>query len=309
MVSGNQVYSNTTTNQGGGMLVLGMVDVVGNTIIGNTASSGGGIIATASGEISDNIIRENSAQSGGGIRTVNATGLTLKRNQVIDNQATNGEGGGMNLWGGFFMDISLDGNQVFSNTATTKGGGIYIECPTGVDPIALANTVLADNLAATGSGLYSTVCDLNVAYSTIAANRDSWGDGVGLYLRDPIGSDAVYTIENTILVKQTVGVFIESGTASLEATFLGDGEWVNDSVAGGAGTINLGTLTYQGNPDFVDPDNDDYHVNENSPVIDKGIDTWVTNDMDNQSRTAGQTDIGADEYGQMLFVYLSIVVR
>jgi hypothetical protein len=235
-------------------------------------------------------------------------GLILERNRVIDNKATNGEGGGMNLWGGFFMDIALDGNQVISNTATTKGGGIYIECPTGVDPIDIANTVLANNLAASGSGLYSTVCDLNIAYSTIASNRDAWGDGVGFYFRDPVGSDAVYTIANTIMVKQTIGFFVESGTAALEATFWGSGDWANDADTAGSGTIHLGSITYLGNPSFSNPENNNFHITENSPVIDKGIDTWAITDMDNQSRPAGETDIGADEFGQIIIV-LPLVIR
>ena len=112
------------------MLVLGNVDIIGNTITENSAFSGGGIIATATGTISDNVITGNSARTGGGIRTVNPSGgLMIQRNQVIDNHATNGNGGGMELWGGWYLDITLDGNQVISNTATGKGGGIYIECP------------------------------------------------------------------------------------------------------------------------------------------------------------------------------------
>ena len=181
-------------------------------------------------------------------------GLLLERNRVIDNRATNGDGGGMSLWGGFFMDVTLDGNQVISNTASTKGGGIYLECPTGVDPIDISNTVLADNIAATGSGLYLTVCDANIAYSTVASNGAAWGDGIGFYLRDPIAGTAAYTIENSIVVSQTVGIYVQSGSASLEATFWGDGDWANDADTGGSGTIDPGTLTYQGDPGFVNPD-------------------------------------------------------
>lgn len=309
LVYGNQIISNTTTNQGGGLLVLGTVDVLGNTITGNSASSGGGIIAAASGTIGNNLISSNTAQSGGGIRTVNATGLLLQRNRLNDNRATNGAGGGMNLWGGFFMDVALDGNQVISNTATTKGGGIYLECPTGVDPVDIANTVLAGNLAPTGSGLYSTVCDANIAYNTVAGNRGTWGDGVGLYLRDPIGADAIYTVENTIAVSQTVGVVVESGSATLDATFWGAGDWANDADTGGAGSIVTGTLNYTGDPGFVDPANDDYHVVEDALVVDKGIDTWIATDMDGHPRSAGATDIGADEYVELSYIFLPLVMR
>jgi parallel beta-helix repeat protein len=309
LVSGNQILSNSTSNQGGGLLVLGNVDVLRNTIQGNSASSGGGIVATATGTIGDNLIDENTAGIGGGIRVVNPMGLLLERNRVIGNQATSGDGGGMSLWGGFFMDLTLDGNQVFSNSASTKGGGIYLECPGGVDPIDISNTVLAGNLGATGSGLYSTVCDANLAYSTVASNRGVGGDGVGLYLRDPIGGDATYTLDNSIVVDQATGVYVESGSAAMEATLWGTGDWANDANTGGPGAIDPGTHVYQGDPVFVDPVNKDFHINEGSPAIDKGVDTWISVDMDGQARPSGETDIGADEYGQEFTIYLPAVMK
>lgn len=183
------------------------------------------------------------------------------------------------------------------------------ECPVNSDPVDISNTVLADNIAATGSGLYSTVCDTNIAYSTVASNRGTWGDGIGFYLRDPGGADGAHTIENSIVVSQTVGFYVESGSASLEATFWGTGDWANDANTGGPGTIGTGTQSYQGDPAFVDPDNDDYHIGPGSPVIDKGVDTWISTDMDGQPRSEGETDIGADEYGQMLVVYLPLALR
>ena len=128
-------------------------------------------------------------------------------------------------------------------------------------PIDIANTVIAANVAGTGSGLYSSVCNTNIAYSTVASNQSTWGDGIGLYLRDPIHGTAAYTIENSIVVSQTVGIYVQSGAASLEATFWGAGDWVNGANTGGAGTIGLGTATYSGNPRFVDPAHDDYHMN------------------------------------------------
>jgi len=312
-VSNNQVYSNTSPPSAGGMMVLGDVTVSGNTIMGNTANtgSGGGIQASAMGVIGDNLIRGNTAKFGGGIDVPGSFGLLIEGNRMIDNQATNGDGGGLRITSGIFdVQVTIDSNQVISNTASGKGGGIYLECPTdNEDPIDISNTVLADNLAAAGSGLYSTVCELDLAYNTVSANRGSWGDGIGFYMRDPAGSDAVYAIENTIMVKQTVGVYVESGSASLEATFWGSSAWANDANTGGSGTIDLGTFTYQGDPSFVDSANNDYHITENSPVIDKGIDTWVTNDMDGQSRPAGETDIGADEYGQLSLIYLPLLLR
>ena len=312
-VSNNQIYSNTSAVSAGGMMVLGDVTVSGNTIMGNMANtgSGGGIRASAMGVISDNLIRENIAKFGGGIDIAGSFDLLIQHNRVINNQATNGDGGGLRITSGIFdVQVTLDGNQVISNTASGKGGGIYLECPIdNEDPIDISNTVLADNLAATGSGLYSSICELNLAYSTVSANRGTWGDGVGIYLQDPYNGTAAYQIENTILVKQTIGVYIVSGSASLEATFWGSGAWANDANTDGPGSINLGTLSYQGDPGFANPADDDYHITEISPVIDKGIDTWISVDMDGQSRSAGETDIGADEYGQNMLLFLPLVIR
>ncbi len=306
LVSNNQVLSNGTTNQGGGMVVVGMIDVTGNTVTGNTAYSGGGIIATATGTIADNVITNNSARQGGGIRTVNAMGLMIQRNQIIENHATNGVGGGMELWGGFFQDITLDGNQVISNTATDKGGGIYIECPGTCDPIDISNTVLAKNIAATGSGLYSTVCELNMAYTTVASNRDPSNashEGRGLYLRLS-GETPSYSIVNSIIVDQAVGVFVESGSAELDSTLWGSGAWANDADTGGAGSIDIGTDNYYVNPVFANTAGNNYHISKTSPAIDQGADTWISIDMDNEPRPAGETDIGADEVTR-LYAYVS----
>ena len=66
---------------------------------------------------------------------------------------------------------------------------------------------------------------------------------------------------------------------------------------------------YHGDPAFVDATNQDYHIEEVSPAIDKGVDTWVTVDMDGQARLFGETDIGADEYAPGFTVYLPIGMK
>ncbi len=41
--------------------------------------------------------------------------------------------------------------------------------------LTLLIPVLADNIAATGSGLYSTVCEANLAYSTVVSESRHLG--------------------------------------------------------------------------------------------------------------------------------------
>ena len=117
---------------------------------------------------------------------------------------------------------------------------------------------------------------------------------------------------NTILVDQTVGINVQSGsTATLEATLWGSGAWANGTDWTGGGTIGT-TVNLWGDPDFVDPDAGDYHIGPNSDAIDQGLDAGVTNDIDYHPRPYQEPDIGADEYwppGALKFIYLPIIIR
>ncbi|HUW12119.1 MAG TPA: hypothetical protein VM537_20495, partial [Anaerolineae bacterium] len=69
-------------------------------------------------------------------------------------------------------------------------------------------------------------------------------------------------------------------------------------LSAGSGDINA-------DPEFVDPDNGDYHLAADSPCVNAG--TYVEGlplDYDGDWRTGTLLDIGADEYGSdyLLFV-------
>ena len=69
-------------------------------------------------------------------------------------------------------------------------------------------------------------------------------------------------------------------------------------IAGSSGNCNdyaySGNLTST-NPSFVDPDNRNYHLQSNSPAINKGVYTGLAYDADRNKR-ADNPDIGAYEY-------------
>jgi ribosomal protein L40E len=98
-----------------------------------------------------------------------------------------------------------------------------------------------------------------------------------------------------ILIDHT-GIYVESGNASIEATCWGDGDWANDANTGGPTAIYTGTLNYAGDPAFVDPDSDDYHLMAGSPAIDKGIpgspSTWTDSPALKVRRTSAPTSTG-----------------
>ena len=50
------------------------------------------------------------------------------------------------------------------------------------------------------------------------------------------------------------------------------------------------------NPDYVDPDAGDYHIDPDCDGIDQDVDAGVTNDINFHPRSYQAPDIGADGY-------------
>lgn len=155
----------------------------------------------------------------------------------------------------------------------------------------LTNNLIADNSAATGSGVMVRSSKVAMTHNTIAHNLG----GAGIHVEQNLPTSVVLT--NTILVSHAVGIRLVSSSASLEGTLWGDGAWVNGSDWVGA--VVTGTVNLWGDPLFVDPGSGDYHISAGSPARDEALDVGVDRDMDNQLRPHPDTnipDIGADEY-------------
>jgi hypothetical protein len=75
--------------------------------------------------------------------------------------------------------------------------------------------------------------------------------------------------------------------------------------------FETGTHSLIGDPLFVDPLHDDYHLLLGSPAIDHGIDAGVYTDLDGNPRPIGSGfDIGAYEFrGPFTRVYLPLVYK
>lgn len=319
-VRANTIISNASESGGGGITALGFVDVLDNTISGNTAQSGGGIQANITGLIGGNTIAGNAAVQGAGLNIANPMGTGVRGNLFSDNYATSGNGGAIYLYGALHLDVWLDGNRMIGNTAHGKGGGLYMECPTP-NPIAvvpISNTVAAGNAAATGSGIFNDNCTFTLRHTTLADNQATGADGVvadgvGFYTRMPTGSDTPDEFTNSIVVRQPVGVFVESGAVNIHYTLWGTKGWANGSDTAGSGTIDLGTVNLHDVPMFVDPAAGNYHIMQQSPAVGHGMSVGVTTDMDGEARpTAGPKppDLGADEYHDPLgLLYLPCQIR
>jgi uncharacterized repeat protein (TIGR01451 family) len=179
---------------------------------------------------------------------------------------------------------------VTHNAADDWGGGIAL-----YDSHAtLINNVVADNQAdGRGSGVYVLKCSPRLVHNTIARNDE--GEGSGVYL-DNLTGQATMALTNTILVSHTAGITVTDGcTATLERTLWGDGAWSNGVDWGGGGHVDA-SGDVSGAPSFVAPDGGDYHVTAGSAAVDQGLPTWVSTDIDGDSRPIGSgSDLGADE--------------
>jgi parallel beta-helix repeat protein len=207
-------------------------------------------------------------------------------------------GAGVGLY--FTSDSRLVGNSIYNNSAsggTPFGGGIFLHNATNA---TLVNNMLVDNQVGSGgfgAGIGLTGADARLLHTTIA--RNTGGNGQGIF----VAANAAAALTNTILVSHTVGIQA-GGPATMTATLWGEGVWLNETPW--SGSVSTGTLNYWGDPDFVEPDNIDYHVSTDSAAIGKGVPTFVTTDIDGELRRGSPT-LGADE--MFLSVYLPLVLR
>jgi uncharacterized repeat protein (TIGR01451 family) len=300
---GNTILSNTAGYDGGGVgLSSSPATLIANDILSNTAfNDGGGLVSTDCDGVSmvGNRLSYNLASGGGGVY-MDSTSAELSGDIISFNTSVDaGEGGGgIMLWE---SQVTLSGTTILSNTASGgggDGGGVYVGGPSDA---SLVNCVVADNQAdGRGGGLYVESSHLNAQHTTIARNADSGFFQGGVFVTSYVYGDSTAVLTNTILVSHEVGIWVGSGsTATLKATLWGAGAWANATDWLADGTLVTGTINLWGDPDFLTPDEGDYHIGASSAAIDAAVDAGVPLDIDGEPRPAGLGfDLGADEYFQ-----------
>jgi hypothetical protein len=203
---------------------------------------------------------------------------------VTDNgssSSTSLNGGGLFINGKHLVTVE---NTRISGNSANKGGGVF--CSSGTSPL-FRNTLFLSNTAKSAGGVYcDTASTPSLVNSTFSRNSytSAASSASGLYgvSASPIVRNCVFWNDLPLEIR---GV---STTKDLVQYC--------DVQGGFPGTGNIDT-----DPLFVDPENGDFHLQEDSPCIGKGIGPGLNSlvplfDFEGDPRSGQECDMGADEY-------------
>lgn len=307
--SNEELFQNNraNTNSGGALYTGGRVFITNTQIISNTAGQNGGGVWANSGLTGINGRLENNSSGGSGGGYYGGQGQINVNGTVFANNQAGGDGGGA-----YAFDGQAVGKALFDgNTATGAGGGLFLERFAHITA-----TQFLGNAADLGGGLAISRTFPGTAvqfvHNSLFARNTATTGGAGIYYNQPRPIDLIY---NTIANPATAGgaaIQIITGTVGITNNIIANHatgiEVVNGVVTetynlfSGNTTTNIsgvvvgGTGSFTGNPAFVDPANDDYHLTSDSLAINKAVDAGVLTDFDGDPRPGGDGfDIGFDE--------------
>ncbi len=258
-------------------------------IIGNRAQRAAGVYLAQDAQLLDSVVRDNISgiEFGGpaGVYAIGSNAL-VARCRISGNTAPNdGRGGGVLLWGATLVDCLVDGNEAADGAGVLSRGGLIQRCR------------IESNRADRGGGVASIQDGaLRIEDSLIHANRAV--NGAGLRVDAP---EARIDLVNCTVVNNEAtgnrggGTFVVTGEFSLRNTImwgnLSGGEGAEAAIAadgllavhssdlrGGQDAVFLadgaaltwGSFNVDRNPRFVDPNQADYRLLDDSPCANGG---------------------------------------
>jgi parallel beta-helix repeat protein len=242
--------------------------LVGFTITNGRGENSGGNIACwgEANTIEDNLIINGLTTSwggyGGGIYLGSSSNYSKVINNVIRDNWAWATGGGIEIR----ADEVVIERNVISNNQSDWAGGIYVSGSS----IVIKKNIIDHNYAdfRHGGGIYvyrsasATIIENNTVVSNIAI---SWGLGGAMYIDEV---DEI-TIRNNIIANNlnnsTGGIHFVSCPVTLTFTY---NDVYNNQGSNYFGCPGDGNISED--PLFVDPENQDYHLQLGSPAIDAG---------------------------------------
>jgi hypothetical protein len=259
-------------------LLLENNNIYGNQVtVVSTGIHGGGGVGTGGGattilvrnRIYNNIVVASAGSGlGGGVSIVGGSAM-LEANEVFSNSASTG-GGGVVVFE-TDAEVTLKNNLIYTNTAVDYGGGgVDIEDGT----VILLNNTLYDNAGANGGALYAFTGTVRITNSLIISNNSPVGGGI--FLDQPLSGDPTLTVDDTD--------FFGNATNDIEG-----------NVSIGIGAVGSGNNNR--NPLFRFDTPFDLNLSSGSPARDDGATVALTSDYEGEGRPFGAAfDRGADEF-------------
>ncbi len=189
---------------------------------------------------------------------------TIQNNRAVES------GGGIYVVGSPKIELNL----IRYNLAAQFGGGIGVRGKTlsSLSAPILKNNIIVHNQAnGLGGGGIGAIANTNITMinDLVYDNQSATGSGGGIFLYN---SSCFLTGKNLI---------VRNNLANSDNQIHGVATISNSNIEGGY----TGTANIDSDPQFADPQNDDFHFEANSPIVDAGDNTDAPSvDFDGQAR-------------------------
>jgi len=227
------------------------------------------------------------AQNGGGIYTYLADPI-LKNLRVINNES-------VDMGGGIYCNrsnILIENCFIRSNTAIRGGGVMFAGVQSRIYDLNISSCDISLNISTGNSNgaLYVGGCTAKISNTSIIGNENSSANV--LYC-----SQTNIDIVNSIVWNDETDIIYGTSSAYLTLN--------NSNIQGGINSVNAEHLEWINNinlnPHFIDFNNSNFNLQQNSPCIDYGSIDVTLPDYDingNPRINFGIPDLGAFEYQQ-----------
>jgi predicted outer membrane repeat protein len=223
-VTNTLIISNSaTSDDGGGLRLLGNASLFNSQIVSNVAQSGGGLrIDDGALALSNVTISANTALSCGGLDVHSGGDLNLNHGWVENNIAQS-DGGGLCIFGTIHMADTV----VLNNHAAVRGGGIVL--PGAGDELFAARSAIYQNRATRGGGIYVSSSGLAAIEDSTVSGNSALQDGGGLY------ADTLSTVQ-----LNSATVANNAANSSFPSTGAGGGIYISNTATVEAANTLIG---------------------------------------------------------------------
>ncbi len=157
------------------------------TLLGGSRVGRGGVVRATAGTlvVSRSTIVGGRADDGGAVAVGNTATVSIDRSWISDNSAT-ARGGGL-----FVLGTAVVSRSTVSGNRAAGGGGAFVGRGA---PLTIGNATVSRNVAARGGGVRA-IGDIELSFASIVANRADVGGGV------LISPESVSTAANSVFAR------------------------------------------------------------------------------------------------------------